>query len=84
MEKKIIGEITHYFGHISVAVVKLSENIKKGVKVSIEGATTNFEQAFDSMQIDRKDVEEATKGQSIGVKVNDKVRVGDKVFILSE
>jgi putative protease len=83
MEKKIIGEVTHYFNQIDVAVVKLSQNIKKGIKVSFEGSTTNFEQSIDSMQIDRKDVAEAKKGESIGVKVSDRVREGDKVFMLS-
>jgi translation initiation factor IF-2 len=83
MAKKVIGEVTHYFSNINVAVVKLSVSIKKGTKVSFEGTTTNFEQALDSMQIDRKDVDEAKKGQSIGVKVSDRVREGDKVFMLS-
>jgi putative protease len=84
MEKKMIGEITHYFSNINVAVVRLSEDIKSGIKVSIEGTTTNIQQSFDSMQIDRKDVAEAKKGQMIGVKVQDRVRPGDKVFMVSD
>jgi translation elongation factor EF-1alpha len=82
--KKQIGEITHYFDHISVAVVKLSDKVKAGEKVLVEGHTTNFEQALDSMQVDHKPVKEAKKGESIGLKVADKVRAGDKVYRVSE
>ena len=79
-DKKPIGEITHFFGHINVAVVKLSGKLKDGEKILIEGATTNFEQAAKSMQIDHKEVKEAKKGDSVGLKVKDRVREGDKVY----
>jgi putative protease len=81
-EKKLIGEITHFFGHINVAVVKLSAKLKDGDKILIEGATTNFEQEAKSMQIEHKEVKEAKKGDSIGLKVKDKVREGDSVYKL--
>jgi translation elongation factor EF-1alpha len=82
--KKQIGEITHYFDHISVAVVKLSDKVKEGETVLVEGHTTSFEQKLDSMQVDHKPVKEAKKGESIGLKVADKVRAGDKVFRVTE
>ncbi len=82
--KKEVGEITHYFDHISVAVVKLKNKIKQGDKILVEGHTTNFEQAADSMQIEHKPVKEAKKGESIGLKVAEKVRPGDKVFLVKE
>ena len=63
-----------------MAVVKLSDKVKQGDKILIEGATTNFEQALDSMQIEHKEVKEAKKGDSIGLKVKDRVREGDKVY----
>ena len=79
-EKKEIGEIAHFFTNINVAVIKLSGTIKIGDKISIEGATTNIQQKVDSMQIDHKDVKEAKKGKSIGMKIKDRAREGDKVF----
>ena len=82
--KKQIGEITHYFDHISVAVVKLSDEVKEGETVLVEGHTTSFEQKLDSMQVDHKPVKEAKKGESIGLKVADKVSAGDKVFRVTE
>ncbi len=54
--------------------------MKEGEKILIEGATTNFEQTADSMQIEHKAVKEAKKGDSIGLKVKNRVREGDKVY----
>ena len=81
-DKKLIGEVTHFFGNLSVAVVELKDEVKKGEKIIIEGATTSFEQKIDSMQINRVDVKEAKKGEAIGLKVKDKVRPGDKVYLV--
>jgi len=79
-DKKEVGKIAHYFTNIGVAVVELSGELKEGDKISIEGANTNVQQDASSMQIDRKPVESAGKGQSVGLKVKDRVREGDKVF----
>ncbi|MCK4335754.1 MAG: translation elongation factor-like protein [Candidatus Aenigmarchaeota archaeon] len=79
-EKKLIGKVTHYFTDIGVAVIELEDTLKVGDEISVEGATTNFTQKIDSMQIEHKDVEEAKKGDSIGLKVTDRVREGDQVF----
>jgi len=83
MEKKPIGKIAHYFTKISVAVIELSDELKVGDRISIEGATSNFEQAVNSMQIEHKNVQSATAGQSIGIKVDQRVRQGDLVFKIS-
>ena len=80
-DKKQIGTITHYFSNIGVAVIELSGKLKAGDKIAIEGAHTSFTQPVDSMEIDRKPIPEAGTGQSIGLKVSDKVRPGDKVYL---
>lgn len=80
MAEKEIGKVTHFFTNINVAVIELSDTLKLGDKIHIKGATTDFEQIVDSMQIEHKNVEEAKKGDSIGLKVSDRVREGDKVF----
>ena len=81
-DKKPVGVITHYFSKIGVAVIELSGKLNSGDKISIEGATTNVSQKVDSMQIEHKPVMTAGKGQSIGMKVVDRVREGDDVFIV--
>ena len=75
-----IGIIANYFSKISVAVVDLTAPLSVGEKILIKGSTTNFEQTVDSMQIEHHNIENAESGQSIGLKVADNVRKGDKVY----
>ncbi|MFH1522761.1 MAG: translation elongation factor-like protein [Patescibacteria group bacterium] len=77
-----IGVISHYFGNIGVAVIVLAGGLKVGDKIRVKGATTDFEQEISSMQIEKEQVEEAGKGKSIGMKVDEKVRIGDEVYRL--
>jgi len=79
-EKQLIGKITHYFAKIGVAVVDLQDNLSVGDKISIEGGTTNITQNVESMQIEHKEITSAKKGDSIGMKVVDRVREGDAVY----
>jgi putative protease len=79
-----VGEITHYFTKIGVAVVDVTAPIKVGDRIAVKGMTTNFEQTVDSMQIEGKNIEEAKKGDDIGMKVADRVRKGDVVYRLVE
>jgi peptide subunit release factor RF-3 len=51
-----------------------------GDRVRFKGNTTDFEQEINSMQIENQSVNEAKAGDSIGIKVGEKVRVGDSVF----
>jgi translation initiation factor IF-2 len=53
-----------------------------GDKIRIQGYTTSFEQVIDSMQIDREPVQEAGVGQSVGIKVKERVRPNDVVYKL--
>lgn len=80
MPEEQIGKITHYFTGISVAVVKLSGDLEVGDKIHIQGATTDFTQEVKSMQIEHDEVKKAGEGQSVGLKVKDRVREGDDVF----
>lgn len=80
MEMKEIGKVTHYFSRINVAVVQLSDRVSVGDRILIRGSTTNFEQVIESMQIEHKNVTVAERGQSIGLKVKERVREGDQVY----
>jgi len=82
MEKQPIGKVTHYFTKIGVAVIELTGELKVGDRISIEGATTNFQQVVNSMQIEHEDVQVATAGQAIGLKVDQRVRDEDLVYKL--
>jgi translation elongation factor EF-Tu-like GTPase len=79
-EEKLIGKITHYFGNINVGIIGLTDSFRVGDKIHVKGLVTDFEQAVDSMQIDRKDIGEAKSGAEVGVKLEQKVREGDMVY----
>ncbi|MCX6777151.1 MAG: translation elongation factor-like protein [Candidatus Micrarchaeota archaeon] len=83
MEKKLVGKIAHFFGKIGVAVVDLSGELRNGDRIAIEGPGGVVEQVVDSMQINKEPVESAGRGESVGLKVDSKVREGDVVYILS-
>jgi putative protease len=78
--KTQIGNVTNFYSKISVAVVQLSSPVNVGDKILIKGDTTNFEQAIESMQIEHQNIPRAEAGQSIGLKVKDRVRPGDVVY----
>jgi len=78
--KKLVGKISHFFPKINVAVVEVEAPLKIGDKISIEGPTTKFEQKVESMQVEHKEIKAAKKGDSIGMKVADKVREKDLVY----
>jgi phage terminase small subunit len=75
-----VGRITHFFPKISVAVIELSKPLKVGDTIAVKGPTTDFEQPVESMQIEHKDVQKAEAGQSIGLKVVERVRETDLVY----
>ena len=75
-----IGRITHFFSKINVAVIELKAPLKVGDTLVVKGPTTDFQQVVDSMQIEHKNVETALAGQSIGLKVVQRVRETDAVF----
>jgi putative protease len=79
-EKKLVGKIAHYYGKIGVAVVQLTDEVKVGDEISIEGAATNVRQKIESMQIEHEDIQTAKAGDDIGLKVVDKVRENDNVY----
>lgn len=82
MEKKLVGKVSHYFTKIGVAVVDLSGELRVGDRISIEGPTTNFQQVVESMQIEHQNVQSAGAGQSVGLKVAQRVREKDLVYKL--
>jgi len=84
MEEKLIGKITHYYDKIDVAIVDLSATVKVGDKIHIKGHTTGFEQTISSMQIEHQNIETAKKGDVIGLKVDQKVKEGDLVYVVKE
>jgi translation elongation factor EF-Tu-like GTPase len=81
MEEVEIGRVSHYFAHIEVAAVTLEkDSIKIGDKLHFKGHTTDFEQVVESMQIEHDAVEKAAAGDSVGIRVQSRVRPHDAVY----
>ncbi len=80
MQEKEIGKITHYYGHLSVGIIQLTDTLKIGESIHIKGHSSDFTQSIDSMQIEHASVSEAKLGDMVGIKVAQKVHPGDKVF----
>ncbi len=83
-EEKPIGIVTHYFSKVGVAVVKLSAPLKIGDKIKLKRGDEEFEQIVQSMQVDHKNLEEAKKGEEIGLKVDHKVKEGWEIYKAEE
>jgi translation initiation factor IF-2 len=79
-EGTLIGKITHYFGHLEVAVIELIGTIKVGDTIRIIGGETDFNQPVESIQYEHENIKEAGKGKSVGMKVIGKVHEGYKVY----
>jgi len=75
-----VGHITHFFAKIGVAVIELTAPLTVGDTVVIKGPTTDFEQVVESMQIEHENVQGAEAGQSIGLKVAQRVREKDIAY----
>jgi putative protease len=64
-----------------VAVIELKDKLKVGETIRIVGGEdTDFEQKVDSMEVEHEKIQEAKKGDSIGLKVGQKVREDYKVY----
>jgi selenocysteine-specific translation elongation factor len=84
MAEELIGTVSDFFAHPVVAGIELTASLSVGDKIRIKGHTTDLEMEVSSMQIDNQNVTEAKAGDSIGVKVTDRVRAGDSVYKVTE
>ncbi len=81
MAEKKVGIVSHYFGHIEVAAVQITDGeLRVGDTIHIKGHSTDVTFTVDSMQIENQSVEFAKKGDSVGIKVPEHAREHDEVF----
>jgi len=75
-----IGMVTHYFSHLSVAAISLTDTLRVGDRIHISGHTTDLEQTVDSMEVEHQKVESAGAGDDVALAVKDHVRDHDRIF----
>jgi len=80
MSEEIIGKVSVFFARPVVAAIELTASLELGDKIRIKGHTTDLTLNVDSMQINNVPVKEAKAGDSVGVKVTERVRSGDMVY----
>ena len=81
-EEKLVGRITHYFSHVSVGAIEITDGeLKVGDIIHISGKNTDFAQTVGSMQIEHQNINRAEVGKVVGIKVGEKVRKHDRVFL---
>ena len=83
-EGRAIGQVIHYWTRLGVAGVELTDTLEMDDWVHFRGATTDFQQRVTSMQINHRFINQAHAGQQVGILVADRVRAGDRVFLLED
>jgi putative protease len=79
--EELVGTVTHYFGHLSVAAVRMeSGSLRIGDTIHVVGRTSDFRQRIESMQVEHEPVSEVRAGQEFGLKVTDHARENDIVY----
>jgi hypothetical protein len=79
-----IGRVTHYFSHLSVAVLRLDENLKLGDRLHFFGHSTDFIQTVTSMEVNHHSVLAVEPGDDVAIKVIEPVHVHDVVYRVME
>jgi len=80
MEEQEIGIVDHFFGKISVGIIKLTGELKVGDTIHIKGKQVDFSQEVESMRIEFDNVAEAKGGDKVGIKVIQPLHANDKVY----
>ena len=78
-----IGKITHFYSHLGVGIIALTAPLRVGDSIHVKGHTTDFIQKADSLQLNHQDINAGKKGDEVGVKLDQKVRHGDTVSIVT-
>ena len=79
-----IGRVTHYYNHLNVAVLKLTDSLKLGDMIHILGHLTDLTERVASMEVNHHMVVWVRPGDDVAIKVNDSVREHDKVYKVVE
>ncbi len=80
--KELIGTVEKYFSRIGVAAVRLTGHLRVGDTIEISGEEVKLREVVSSMQINRKDVDEAFAGDDVGVKLANPVPEDSRVYRL--
>jgi translation elongation factor EF-Tu-like GTPase len=79
-----IGMVTHYYNHLSVAIIQLETGmLRTGDMIHIKGHTSDFRQMVGSLEVNHMHVDQVQAGESVGLRVNEHAREHDVVYKVS-
>ena len=79
-----VGKVSHYYDKIGVAIVELDGTLAVGDKIRFaRGGEDLFEETVESIQIEHEKKDSASKGDVVGLKVNEAVKEGAEVYKIS-
>lgn len=84
MADKKAGTVSHYYDKIGVVIVDLDESVSIGDSIKFSGKSDEFSQTLESMEIDHEKIKKAKKGESVGIKTDQKVKEGDTMYLIEE
>lgn len=82
MAEHLVGTVSHYYGRVGVAGVDLTGELEVGDTIHVLGHTSDFTQTVNSMQIEHEDVVSGKPGDPVGIKLVERARVKDQVFVV--
>ncbi|MBI4062890.1 MAG: translation elongation factor-like protein [Elusimicrobia bacterium] len=75
-----MGKVEDFYSHVQVMALILKSDVAVGDTIRVKGHTTDIVQKLDSMQINHAAVTAARAGESVGIKINERCRKGDRVY----
>ena len=79
-----IGVVTHYYSHLNVAVVSVTDRpLQVGDRIHIKGHTSDFHQTVESIEVEHESRPRAEVGQAVGLRVTDHAREHDVVYLVT-
>lgn len=87
IQKKVyVGKGKHYFPKTGIAEFTMEAySVKKGDKILITGPTTGVQELWiEDMMVNDQKKEEATKGDSLTLKIPFRIRLSDKLYKIVE
>lgn len=79
-----IGRVVHYYDHLSVGVLSLTESLKLGDRIHIIGHSSDFTQRVTSMEVEHHSILWVKPGDNVAVKLIQPVHEHDIVYRVVE
>lgn len=75
-----LGKVRDYYSHVRAIALVLEAPLAVGDTIRIKGHTTDLTQKIERIELEHQSVQSAVSGEGVGIKVADRVRIGDAVY----